>query len=526
MKQHVNPIKALYLHLEAWFNVAFGEKWNPFYHLGSLAFFFFWVVLVSGIYLFIFFDTTLSGAYRSLEAITTGHFFIGSLMRSFHRYASDAAVLTIFLHVFREFSLDRYRGFRWYSWFTGVPTLWMVVLLGITGYWMVWDQLAQYVAIGSAKLLGALPFFNDAMSRNFLEGNVSDRFFTLMGFLHLLGQPLFLIFMIWFHVRRLAHVEISVPRGLATGTLLALAVLSIIKPAQSHAPADLSIVPYELHLDWFYLNAYPLLDSWGGMSVWYLAWGVTILLMLMPWLPPKKTGEAAEVHLDQCNGCGQCATDCPFDAITMQARTDGRKYALEPVVLNHLCASCGICVGSCVSSNPFRMSDKDLITGIDMPQYGIDEIRVKTKEILAATQGERKIMVFNCQNAFNLEELATPDIGIVKLFCIGHLPAAMVDFALKNGAAGVLVLGCRPGDCYYRFGNIWLDERFEGKRKPLLRSSVDRNKLLFEGASETDGKKVRKLLEEMRRIVAQAPQEPKQETAQTPSAKPAEEVEA
>jgi len=508
LKQHVNPIKALYLHLEALFSVAFGDRWNPFYHLGSLAFFFFWIVLVSGIYLFIFFDTTLTGAYSSLEHITANHpIYIGSIMRSFHRYASDAAVLTIFLHVFREFSLDRYRGFRWYSWFTGIPTLWMVVLLGITGYWMVWDQLAQYVAVGSAKLLGALPFFNDAMSRNFLEGNISDRFFTLMGFLHLLGQPLFLVFMIWFHVRRLSHVEISVPRGLAVGTLLALLVLSLLKPAASHAPADLSIVPSELQLDWFYLNAYPLLDIWGGMSVWYLAWGVTILLMMMPWLPPKKMGDAAVVDLENCNGCGQCATDCPFDAISMLPRSDGRKYALEPAVLDHLCASCGICVGSCVYSNPFRRSDQKLATGIDMPQYGIDEIRTKTKETLAGMQVEHKILVFNCKNAFDLEELASPDIGIVKLFCIGHLPAAMVDYALKSGAAGVLVIGCRPGDCYYRFGNIWLEERFEGERKPLLRSGVDRGRMLFDGASETDGKKVRDRLEEMRQIVVRHAQE-------------------
>jgi coenzyme F420-reducing hydrogenase delta subunit/ferredoxin len=478
--------------------------------------------LISGIYLFIFFDTTLTGAYSSLENITSGHpIYIGSLMRSFHRYASDAAVLTIFLHVFREFSLDRYRGFRWYSWFTGIPTLWMVVLLGITGYWMVWDQLAQYVAVGSAKMLGALPFFNDAMSRNFLEGNVSDRFFTLMGFLHLLGQPLFLVFMVWFHVRRLSHVEITVPRGLAVGTLIALTVLSFIKPAVSHAPADLSIVPTELKLDWFYLNVYPLLDSWETMNVWYLAWGVTFLLMMMPWLPPKKTGDPAVVELEHCNGCGQCATDCPFDAITMQPRSDGRKYALEPIVLDHLCASCGICVGSCVTSNPFRMSDQKLVPGIDMPQYEIDEIRTKTKEVLAGMQSEHKILVFNCRNAFNLEEVAAPDISIVKLFCIGHLPAAMVDYALKQGADGVMVMGCRPGDCYFRFGNIWLEERLEGKRKPLLRSSVDRGRLLFDGVSETDGKKVRRLLEQMRETVREYAQADKQATAEKPQQAPA-----
>ena len=40
--------------VEAVFNLFFTERWNPWYELGALAFFFFWIVTVSGIYLFIF----------------------------------------------------------------------------------------------------------------------------------------------------------------------------------------------------------------------------------------------------------------------------------------------------------------------------------------------------------------------------------------------------------------------------------------------------------------------------------------
>ncbi len=498
MKQHVNPLKKAYLQLEALFNVAFGERWNPFYHLGSLAFWFFWIVLVTGIYLLFIFDTGITKAYESVEYITHNQWWLAGIFRSLHRYASDGAILIIMLHVFRELALDRYRGFRWYSWFTGIPTLWMIVMLGITGYWLVWDQLAQYVAISSSRMLEALPVFSDSMSRNFLEGQLSDRFFTLMGFLHLLGQPLFLIFMIWFHVRRLAHVEISAPKGLAIGSLIGLLILSLIKPAISHEAADLSHVPMTLHLDWFYLNIFPVLDAWGGAKTWMLAIGVSTALWFLPWMPPKRTGDAAVVDLDNCNGCAQCAEDCPFDAITMQARTDGKRYEQEPVVLPHLCAACGICVGSCVSSNPFRRAEQELVTGIDMPQYKIHEIRTKTKATLEGLDAEHKILVFNCKNAFAMEEFDAPDIGIVKLFCIGQLPASMVDYALKNGASGVLVLSCRPGDCYYRFGNIWLDERLSGVRKPVLRSGVDRQRMNFLGASETDGRKVKERLEALR----------------------------
>jgi len=288
----INPVKRGYLALENWFNISFGNDWNPLYHLGTLTFFFFWLVLVSGLYLFIFFDTSLSGAYASVEYLTNEQWYAGGVMRSLHRYASDAAVITIILHMFREFSLDRYRGFRWFSWVTGVPLLWFVVTLGITGYWLVWDELAFFVAIKSSQLMDALPLLPSSMSRNFLESQINDRFFTLMGFLHLLGQPVFLAFALWIHVKRLSDVSIIAPRGLALGSFMALLALSLIAPAVSHDVADITKTPAELNIDWFYLNIYPLLDNWSSGQVWVLTIGVTVFLMLMPWLPPKKTGRS------------------------------------------------------------------------------------------------------------------------------------------------------------------------------------------------------------------------------------------
>ena len=355
MNKRVNPVKRSYLLLEEWFNVSFGPDWNPLYHLGTLTFFFFWVVLISGLYLFIFFDTSIHGAYASVAYMTHEQWYAGGIMRSLHRYASDAAVVTILLHMFREFALDRYRGFRWWSWLTGVPTLWFVITLGITGYWLVWDKLGLYVAKLSARLMDALPVMTGSMARDFLTGQLTDRLFTLMGLLHLLGQPILLVFAVWLHVKRLSHVEISAPRGLAAGSLLALLVLSLLAPATSHAPADLARVPAVLHLDWFYLNVYPLLDKWPATQVWMLTTSITLLLMIMPWLPPRKTGPAAEVHLDECNGCGQCAEDCPFDAISVQARSDGGRWENEVVVNPAQCAACGICVvSSFIQSVPAR----------------------------------------------------------------------------------------------------------------------------------------------------------------------------
>ena len=388
----VNPVKRAYLVLESWFNVSFGTDWNPLYHLGTLSFFLFWVILVSGIYLFIPFHGSLEGAHASVEYITHEQWYVAGVMRSLHRYASDAVVITVLLHMFKEFASGRYRGFRWFSWVTGVPNLWVIITIGITGYWLVWDELAQYIAIGSARLMDALPMFSGAMTRNFVAGEMTDRFFILIEFLHLLGQPLLLVFLLWLHVIRLSNVEINPPRGLAIGTFGALLALSLVEPAVSHAPADLSTMPQSLNLDWFYLNVYPLLDYWSEQQVWILTTGVTLLLMIMPWLLPKKDGPKAVVDLENCNGCGLCFDDCPFDAISIQARTDGARFEHEVVVDPVLCGACGICTGSCPASNPFRSSKQELKTGSDMPQLSADKMRAKTKEAIDEMAGDIKIL--------------------------------------------------------------------------------------------------------------------------------------
>ena len=68
------------------------------------------------------------------------------------------------LHLSREFILGRLRGPRWFAWFTGVVLLWFVFACGISGYWLVWDKLAQFVAIATTEWLDALPLFGEPAS--------------------------------------------------------------------------------------------------------------------------------------------------------------------------------------------------------------------------------------------------------------------------------------------------------------------------------------------------------------------------
>ena len=99
IKKFQDLLQWLFLRMEGLFNAAFGDRINPFYHLGAITFYLFWIVGASGLYLYIFFETGVDEAYSSVIALTTKQWWLGGIMRSVHRYASDAMVLTMMLHV-------------------------------------------------------------------------------------------------------------------------------------------------------------------------------------------------------------------------------------------------------------------------------------------------------------------------------------------------------------------------------------------------------------------------------------------
>ncbi|MEX1236705.1 MAG: hypothetical protein WD994_00390, partial [Pseudomonadales bacterium] len=71
------------------------EAWNPLYSLGATTFYLFWIVAVSGLYLFVFFETSIEGAFDSVEFISNEQYLIGSIVRGLHRYASAAMAITV-----------------------------------------------------------------------------------------------------------------------------------------------------------------------------------------------------------------------------------------------------------------------------------------------------------------------------------------------------------------------------------------------------------------------------------------------
>ena len=461
------------------FDSIFGASANPWRHLGAFAFLFLWIVVVSGIYVYIMLDTSVAGAYESIASLSRTQPFFGGLLRSLHRYASDAFVIVALLHLAREFLLGRYRGFRAYSWLTGVALLWPIYTAGIGGFWLAWDQLGQFSAIATAEWLDAVPPFStpfaNPLARNFLTAAAfNDRMFTLFVFVHV-GVPLLLLFGLWFHVQRISYADIFPPRAVSVATLTMLVVLSLWFPILGQGPADLGIAPEVLALDWWYLGLHPLMYATSAITVWALAFFATALLLLLPLMPRNvkfETPAVAKVDPDNCSGCRRCLDDCPYAAISMIHHPNRKPGHELAVVQADFCAACGICAGSCPSSSPFRHNET-LITGIDMPQLPVDAIRRRLDAAIAANTSEGKIILIGCDQALNVERHASDKIATLSLICTGMLPPAFIEYALRRGAVGVILTGCRSEGCAFRLGNQWTEKRLAGMREPHLRSNVN-----------------------------------------------------
>jgi quinol-cytochrome oxidoreductase complex cytochrome b subunit/coenzyme F420-reducing hydrogenase delta subunit/ferredoxin len=484
------PLESTRRHgLSAWtavergFDAAFGSRLNPLRRLGAVASLAFALLAASGAVLYTVLDTSATGAHRSIEELTHTAWSWGSLLRGLHRYAADTFALAIGLHVLREWLHGHERGARRFSWLTGVPLVALAGAAAIGGFWLNWDQLGQYSAIATAEWLDALPLLATPLAANFASSAaVGDRLFSLFVFVHI-GLPLMLVFGLWFHVQRLTRAEVLPPRALAWGTVATLLLLAGLAPVASHAPATLAVVPQALRLDWMLLWVHPLADAASPQGTWALVGAAFALLFALPFLLRQRAREpVALVDAAHCNGCRRCFADCPYAAITMAPHPNQRVGREIAVVDADLCAACGICAGACPSATPFR-SVAALVTGIDMPQHPLSALRDSVREAAAS----RPIVVFGCDRGARVDALkGRADVRAFSLLCTGQLPPSFVEYALRDGAAGVVVAACREGGCEYRFGARYTRERLEGLREPRLRAAVDRGRLAFVAAGRGD----------------------------------------
>ncbi len=475
------PYRAL-LAIDSWFNRVFTANWNPLYKTGPLAMTFLLVTLVTGVYLFLLYK--VSDPYGSVSRLdATWH---GGWIRSIHRYAADLVVVAVAIHAIRMFLSGRSWGPRAMAWISGLISMAVLLMCGWTGLVMAWDVQGQLVALEGARLADLLPIFSEPITRSFTQPETIGRSFFFMNlFLHV-ALPLGIAVLYWLHISQVARAQFLPPRGLHYGAIAAVGILAIVVPVPLPPAADVLAVPVNVPLDLFYAFWLPLARSVTPL-VHLLTWvGVAVVLFSVPWWwrPKTHTIETSVVDEEHCTGCAQCYLDCPYDAISMVASPVPSSHSeLVARVNPDACTGCAICSGSCAPMvvGPAGRSGRDQLQAV--------------KDFLNRHQPSAdQVIVIPCGHGLGDRWQPPPGSDFLPLTsgCSGSVHTSAIEYLLRSGAGGVMLLTCPERDCLYREGPRWLNERVYRDREAELRTRVDKRRVKVAAFAPGEGAQARR----------------------------------
>src|SRR5271169_4456030 len=80
-----------------------------------------------------------------------------------------------------------------------------------------------------------------------------------------------------------------------------------------------------------------------------------------------------------------------------------------------------------------------------------------------------------------------PNIRVIRVMCSGMVHPNLVIDAFTQGADGVLMCGCHPGDCHYQEGNLKAEKRAEAIRLMLPDFGIEVERFRLEWVSAAEG---------------------------------------
>jgi heterodisulfide reductase subunit A2 len=224
----------------------------------------------------------------------------------------------------------------------------------------------------------------------------------------------------------------------------------------------------------------------------------SILAALVPGRQLEVDATYAVVDEDHCSACKSCLAVCPYKAVSYD---EEKKVARVNAVL---CMGCGTCVAGCPSG------------AISARHFTNQQIMAEVKagarngsKPAADKPFEPRIVGFLCNwcsyagaDKAGAAQLAyPPNVHVVRIMCTGRMDPQFALQAFDEGADGVLILGCHPGDCHYKEQNFRMIQRQNLFARLLREFGIEEERCRLDFVSAAEGEKFARVITEMTETV-------------------------
>lgn len=275
------------------------KRW--WFALGGTPAYLFAVQIVTGIALAVYYQPAPETAYESVRYITEEAAF-GWYLRGVHKWGATLMIAAVILHQMRVFFTGAYRKPRELNWMVGMTLLISTLMLGFTGYSLVYEQLSYWGATVAANMTGSVPVAGEFLRELLLGGEgYNPRTLPRFFILHAAVLPVAMILLIVVHISLIRLQGISelqfegelenekkhfnffpdhILTEIALGTflLILLSVLATVLPATLGPKADPLTTPEVIKPEWFFYVAFRWLKLFSGTFA-LLSTGFIVFLM-------------------------------------------------------------------------------------------------------------------------------------------------------------------------------------------------------------------------------------------------------
>ena len=278
------------------------KRW--WFALGGTPAYLFVVQIATGILLAVYYQPSSASAYQSVRYISEEAAY-GWFIRSVHKWGATLMIAAVILHQMRVYFTGAYRKPREINWMVGMCILLCTLVLGFTGYSLVFEQLSYWGATVGANIAASVPLVGGPMKEMLLGGETYNehtlsRFFVL----HAAVLPVLLVLLLAIHIAIIRiqgvtefHFEGDdektarghfnfVPDHLMTELTLGLvlmvllSVLATALPAHLGPQADPLSTPEVIKPEWFFYVAFRWLKLFSG-TVAVLSTGFIVFVMFV-----------------------------------------------------------------------------------------------------------------------------------------------------------------------------------------------------------------------------------------------------